>query len=347
MLCVRSIETLVDVPLDGAHWDWGEAPPTHVDHLGRACIALETPIATVAGLELEDGVIELDLAIGAERGFHGVVWRLLDPESYESFFVRPHQMGNPDAVQYTPVCNDISAWQLYHGPGYWAPIVFPLGEWFTIRLAFQGSRAEAFVGATDEPSLVVAGLKRPVLPGKVGIMAGRPTIHVARFAYGREAALGAPGPPPAPPAAGVVTHWHVSDAFPEALLHGATTLPAELVAQRSWTELAAEPSGLADLARVNGVRDGRNTVLARATLRAERDEVRPLELGFSDRAVAYLNGRALYRGDDGYRSRDYRFLGSIGFYDTLFLPLTAGDNDLVVAVSEDFGGWGVQARLAP
>ena len=74
--------------------------------------------------------------------------------------------------------------------------------------------------------------------------------------------------------------------------------------------------------------------------------MRALELGFSDRAVVFLNGRALYRGDDTYRSRDYRFLGSIGYYDTLFLPLVAGANDLVVAVSEDFGGWGVQARLA-
>ena len=56
-------------------------------------------------------------------------------------------------------------------------------------------------------------------------------------------------------------------------------------------------------------------------------------------------GRALFRGDDAYRSRDYRFLGSIGWYDTLYVPLEAGDNELVVAVSEDFGGWGVQARF--
>ena len=73
--------------------------------------------------------------------------------------------------------------------------------------------------------------------------------------------------------------------------------------------------------------------------------MRALELGFSDRALVYLGGRALFRGDDAYRSRDYRFLGSIGWYDTLFLPLVAGPNDLVIAVSEDFGGWGVQARL--
>jgi len=42
--------------------------------------------------------------------------------------------------------------------------------------------------------------------------------------------------------------------------------------------------------------------------------------------------------DDTYRSRDYRFLGSIGYFDTLHLPLVEGENDLVVAVSEDLGG---------
>jgi hypothetical protein len=74
-------------------------------------------------------------------------------------------------------------------------------------------------------------------------------------------------------------------------------------------------------------------------------ETRVLTLGFSDRAVVYLNGRPLYRGDDTYRSRDYRFLGSIGWYDAVYLPLEAGENELVVAVSEDLGGWGLQARL--
>src|SRR4051794_1584268 len=119
---------LHDVPLDDAHWDWGCDRPTPTTHLGRACIAVETPIATVAGVALEDGVIELELAVGAQRGFHGLVWRLSDQDNFESFFVRPHQVGNPDAVQYTPVFNHVSAWQLYHGPGFWAPLAFPVGD---------------------------------------------------------------------------------------------------------------------------------------------------------------------------------------------------------------------------
>jgi hypothetical protein len=342
---------LSEVPLDDRRWDLGSARATPTEHLGRRCLLLETSegsaTPTLAGVELVDGVVELDLATGPGRGFHGVVWRLLDPAGYESFFVRPHQMGNPDAVQYTPVRNEISSWQLYHGPGFWAPVVFPLDDWFTIRVVFQGSRAEVFVGGGRDPALVVRELKRARAPGRIGILVGGPALHVARFAYGTEPSLGpSPPAPPAPPS-GVVTDWEVSDPFPESLLDDAPALPAELLAGRSWTRLTAEPHGLLDLARAGGLRDGRDTVLARTVLHAERAGVRRLELGFSDRAVVYVNGQALYRGDDTYRSRDYRFLGGIGWYDTLYVPLDAGDNELVVAVAEDFGGWGVQARLVP
>ena len=65
----------------------------------------------------------------------------------------------------------------------------------------------------------------------------------------------------------------------------------------------------------------------------------------SDRVRVYLNGRLLFRGDDNYQSRDYRFLGSIGYFDSLYLPLAKGGNELLIAVSEEMGGWGIQAKL--
>jgi 23S rRNA (adenine2503-C2)-methyltransferase len=33
------------------------------------------------------------------------------------------------------------------------------------------------------------------------------------------------------------------------------------------------------------------------------------------------------------------------YFDALYLPLVEGENELVVAVAEDFGGWGIQARF--
>lgn len=70
-----------------------------------------------------------------------------------------------------------------------------------------------------------------------------------------------------------------------------------------------------------------------------------MKIGFSDRIKVFLNNRLIYGGTNNYRSRDYRYLGTIGYFDELFLPLNAGKNELCVAVSESFGGWGIQAKF--
>jgi hypothetical protein len=118
-----------------------------------------------------------------------------------------------------------------------------------------------------------------------------------------------------------------------------------LSAAAGWQHLESEPGGLTNLARLHPVARDRNTVVARVTVSARTAGRRALRLGFSDRAKVYLNGSPLYSGDYTYRNRDYRFLGSIGWFDTLYLPLQAGDNELALAVSETFGGWGLQARF--
>jgi hypothetical protein len=68
--------------------------------------------------------------------------------------------------------------------------------------------------------------------------------------------------------------------------------------------------------------------------------------GFSDRGSVFLNGRLLFTADNTYLSRSGRYLGVMTVdNDTLYLPLAAGDNELVFAVTEAFGGWGFVARL--
>jgi hypothetical protein len=56
------------------------------------------------------------------------------------------------------------------------------------------------------------------------------------------------------------------------VVHDLDFVPAEAApldfSNRTWTRLEREPSGLADLARVNGIVEGRNTVLARAEVRS-------------------------------------------------------------------------------
>jgi hypothetical protein len=325
------------IPLDSGAWQWGAVERRASTLRGRDCLELDGVGSVLADVELSDGTIEAELAVAAERSFHGLVWRH-GGVHHESFFVRPHQRGNPDAIQYTPAFHGVSSWQLYHGDGFWAPVRFPLEEWFTMRVIFRGRRAEMYVGERERPCLVTT--LRVEGGGRFGLSVGGPGLRVAGFDWSEETSFGSTPLPPTPAVEGVLREWQVSEAFAERELETA------LGAGHDWTAIEAEPSGLLDLARVQGLEADRNTVLARATISADEAGPRLLELGFSDRAVVYLDGRPLFRGDDSYRSRDYRFLGSIGWHDALYLPLEAGENELVVAVSEDFGGWGVQARLA-
>ena len=321
------------------HWDFAAAEHRVEEHLGRESLYLRGGTAIAEGVSLAHGVFELEMAFPRGRDFHGGLFRALDHRSHEAFFVRPHQSGNPDATQYTPVFNGLMGWQLYHGEPFQVSLELPCDEWLRLRLAFAGGRAEISVG--DAPPIVVP-LKRGVAAGSVGLLggffAGTHFSNVSLEAIEPGAADLVP-PPTGPARPGVIVAWDVSDP-----VAGGASEPLDL-AGRTWTRLESEPSGLTDLARVNGLADGRDTVFARAVVRSSGACTKRLELGFSDRVRVYLNGRPLFEADDSYRSRDYRFLGSIGWWDALHLPLEDGPNELVLAVSEEVGGWGVQARF--
>lgn len=335
------------VPFDSGRWQHNAAQSRVEDYLGRTSLFLKGGTATVADARFADGSIEFDLAFTRARGFVGGLWRVQDAKNYEEFYLRPHQSGNPDATQYTPVFNGISGWQLYHGERYAVPIHHRFDEWMHVKILFAGASAEIYVGDMEKPVLFVDELKHGVEPGSVGVSAGNGApAHFSSFSFSTDTPpiQGWPGTPePAPE--GVLSSWQVSDVFPERDLDGRTSLGPEDLAGRRWTRLDTERSGLANLARVNGTHLRRNTVFARTTLVAESDQIKRLDFGFSDRVRVYLNGRLLFRGDDTYQSRDYRFLGSIGYFDSLYLPLAQGGNELLMAVSEDLGGWGIQAKL--
>jgi len=92
---------------------------------------------------------------------------------------------------------------------------------------------------------------------------------------------------------------------------------------------------------------GMRVVYARTRIDADRDQVRKLELGYSDDVSVFLNGRILYRGRSAQSFRDPAFLGIVNpENDAVYLPLAKGKNELVLAVSELGGGWGFICRLS-
>lgn len=105
-----------------------------------------------------------------------------------------------------------------------------------------------------------------------------------------------------------------------------------------------------NLARKQGVAKGADTVLTQLTLSSKATQTAPFKLGFSDDAKLYLNGKLLFAASDRYCTRDYRFLGTVGLWDTILLPLNAGEKTLTVAVAESFTdktGWAIMGQFDP
>ncbi len=316
---------------------------------GMETLFLENGGAFLEEVAFLNGVIEFDLQVTPERGFSGGRWRIQDAGNYEDFYIRPHQSGKPDANQYQPVINGSSGWQIYFGPEYSAPVVYPYETWIHVRIEVLGDRAQVFIDS-EEPVLVIDDLLREPAEGFIGVASGFAPARFANFQYELTDALTiAPAPErqAKPVPAGRIEQWLVSDAVDESSLDGETVLDPELMAPLSWHTLGNEPNGIANLARVQTHRNGPNTALVKLVLEADEATIQPIDFGFSDRVRAYTNGRLMYYGSDLWQSRDYRFLGTVGSYSTLYCPLNKGRNEIIFAISESFGGWAVCGNLVP
>jgi hypothetical protein len=146
--------------------------------------------------------------------------------------------------------------------------------------------------------------------------------------------------------AGIVPAWQVSTAMPEA--------DAMARAARGdwsgiqWQLIPVESHGIDNLSLAGADTDGRHTYIARFSLRSRAARTAAMEFGFSDRVKVYLNRQLLYAGHDEQGSRDYRFLGIVGFWDSLYLPLRAGANEVTFVVTDETnGGTAAAARFAP
>lgn len=345
-LLVASMPVLAgDVSFSDPRWEFEGETAEVVTVDGREALRLADAQATLDA-EFENGVIEYDVMVTPERGFHGVFFRVYGGKNGENFYIRPHQSGNEDANQYSPLFKGRTAWQLYYGPWFSAPVEYRFDEWMHVKIVVSGDKADIYIDS-EEPVLHVSDLKNKQVAGNLVLSSGFAPGHFVDFRYEKSASpeivginetLPSPGP-------GMVRSWEVSSGFEESTLEGVTELSSEHLTGLQWRALEVEDRGYANLSRVVAFGPESNTTFARFFIEAGKATVRNVEFGYSDRVRVYLNGQLLYAGNNGYRTRDYRYLGTIGLFDSVPLRLNKGKNELLFAVSETFGGWGVMARI--
>lgn len=335
------------------------------EYQGRQALLLDGGAATVKDFEMRDGVIDMDVATPAKRGFFGIQFRMdKDAANGEWVYLRQHKSGLPDAMQYTPILNTGANWQIYNGPGFTGAVDIPKDVWLHLRLEVAGAQARLYVKDMDKPALIMDDLKSGVEKGQVALYVLTGETYFSNFEVRTTPDVPWQRHLPAM-AANTLTRWSISPAYDGLARNPEHPLAADEAAAIQWKNVEAEPPGFVvlyrylqaphlqvtfqgDFSKRLEPQPGMKLVYARTTIESDRDQVKRLEIGYSDEVSVFLNGQILYRGRSAQGFRDPGFLGIVNpENDTVYLPLKKGRNELMLAVGELGGGWGFNCRLSP
>jgi len=352
----------LSVPVDSPRWELqGQAKVA--EYQGRKSLLLDGGAAILGELEMRDGVIDVDVATPASRGFFGVQFRIADEgANAEEVYLRQHKSGQPDAMQYTPVLNTGRNWQIYSGPGFTGAVDIPKEVWFHLRLEVAGAQAKLYVTDMDKPALVMDDLKSGVQKGLVALIDLTGATYFSNFTVRTTPDVPWQRHPP-PMSADTLTHWSLSPSFDALARNLELPLAAAESKSMRWQDVEAEAPGFVainrfresphpkvtfanDFSRRLEPQPGMRVVYARTRIDSDRDQVKKLSIGYSDDVSVFLNDKILFRGRSAQNFRDPAFLGIVSADDdAVYLPLKKGSNELILAVSELGGGWGFICRL--
>lgn len=355
-----SVQAQTTVPFTDKRWKIESAGQMVEFYKGYECLYLKLGRATLPDVQFLNGIIEFDLLLTEQTSFSGFFFRQTGPGNYEEYYFRAHQSGNPDAYQYTPVFNGDAAWQLYHdqfdpvndGFIHWKPkgmsngyngvIEYPFDKWIHVKLLVKNDRAELYL---DNKLTGVNKLLHDQKAGAIGVSSNLAAMRFANFSYTltENTGIGSHQNIPENIPANSILQWQVSTPFKEDELKDKNIPDASFINKLSWKKLATEHGGFANLSRLYPVTES-NTVMAKITVTSDKEQIKKLDFGFSDRVKIFCNGQAVYSGNNSFRTRDYRYLGTIGYFQSVYLPLKKGENTIMFAVSETFGGWGVMGK---
>lgn len=119
----------------------------------------------------------------------------------------------------------------------------------------------------------------------------------------------------------------------------------------AWTSLDAERGGLVNASRIYGLplaRADRAVVWLKTNIHSESTQEKHVTLGWLREIVVFVNGQLVFADKNLYqppaarKTPDGRLSLENG---SLMLPLKAGDNEVAVAIVNNFYGWGLQMHF--
>jgi hypothetical protein len=306
--------------------------------------------ATLKDFTFSDGTIEFDVnTIG--RGAPGIAFRQQDEGNFELLYLRPDPAcpAFGACIQYAPQTHGALLWDLF--PQYQTRAPLRENGWNHIRMVVSGRRMNVFVNDAPSPTLQVGRLEGDAMKGGLRLQGPGTFANLVITPDATDDLSAEPSKDPTDGDGRLVRNWRLSPF--SALPNGKDAMYDDMPgASQGWKPIHTERNGLVNLSREYGVplhAPNRAVAWLKTTITSDRKQMKKVDIGWTRELWVFVNGKLVYADKNLFEQE-----GARKFPDArcslengaLTLPLEAGDNEVAVAIANNFYGWGLMLRLA-
>jgi hypothetical protein len=341
----------ITIPMTADRWQTKENAE-FLQQLGfyHGLMRLNSGDAVLKGIAFSDGTIEFDVdTIG--RSAPGIAFHQQDENNFELLYFRPDPAcpAFRACIQYAPQTHGVLLWDLF--PQYQTRAPLRDNGWNHIKLVVSGRRMNVFVNDATSPTLEVGRLEGDAEKGGLRLQ-GPGTF--ANMVITPDAVDGLSPDPVRDPLEGdrgVVRDWRLStfSALPNAKEPTYKEMPGT---SQDWKTITTERNGLVNLSRVYGrplPEANRALAWLKTMITSDKKQTKKVDIGWTRELWVFVNGKLVYADKNLFESETARKFPDARCSlenGSFTLPLEAGDNEVAVAIANNFFGWGLMLHLA-
>lgn len=334
--------------LNSTAWEFQDGKVEFVDHEGIRAMHLLPGSGPVIlkSVGFTNGIIEFDLQPD-RPDFVSLFFRRENADENEVVYLRTWNAGKPmapDTLQYAPTIKGVTLWDLLGH--YQAPCDLRSNVWNHVKLVVAGKQLRVFVNDMSSPVLAVPRMEGDTSTGGLAVQGSAYFANLKLWPDETDGVATDEGIDPTANDPRYLRYWRVTP--PVDLPPGREPTDADLPQSNlPWKSIEAERRGLINITRQFGKHEGRKLVWLKTAIHSTGEQIRQLQLGFSDEVWLYVNGGLTYLDKNIYLKPIRKPpQGRCALENsTVSLPLKEGNNEILIGVANDFYGWGIVARL--
>jgi hypothetical protein len=341
----------ITIPMTADQWQTKENAE-FLRQLGfyHGLMRLNSGDAVLKDIMFSDGTIEFDVnTIG--RGAPGIAFRQHDDGNFELLYFRPDPAcpAFRACIQYAPQTHGVLLWDLF--PQYQTRAPLRENGWNHIKMVVSGRRMNVFVNDATSPTLEVGRLEGDAMKGGLRLQGPATYANMVITPDAVDGLAPEPARDPLDGDRGLVRNWRLSTF--SALPNGKDPMYNEMPgASQEWKTISTERNGLVNLSREYGrplPEPKRAVAWLRTTIISDKKQTKKVDIGWTRELWVFVNGKLVYADKNLFEVEEARKFpdARCSLENGAFtLPLEAGDNEVAVAIANNFFGWGLKLRVA-